>query len=296
MADNKPKEQKKYISNQSFKRVESTEREYSVAFRLFALFVSRALAKAKTVKEIDKIIRRLGNNPRYLKKVERMANKMVESQNRKSASIWRIYFEEYRGGPSKALSRKMQEKIDEVKLDDIIKENIERIKSFPEDIGEKAKDKLRMLIKQKITAGTRTSELAKYLKSIGVQRADLIARTETGKAQTEISKRRSTAVGVKAYIWKTSNDRRVRGSHRFMRDVICFWNDPPTPGRYETEGKPNNRKVHPGEDFNCRCIAVAIITAAQVREIAKGGKVKVWRNGGIHRMNVNKVIEMLEVK
>lgn len=284
------------VRKRDFERVESSERRYSVALRRFVLNISKSLQKANSVADIDKIIKRLGGNPKYLKKVERIAIDMVGSQNLKSKRIWKMYFKETRGLQTKALSQKAMRLIDDMSIDDLIKDNMKRIKSFPEDLGEIAKDEYRKLVKENISAGKRASQVAKHLRKVGVQRADLIARTETGKAQTAITEKRSRALGVKGYIWKTSNDRRVRGSHRLMRNVICFWNNPPVPGKYEVGSRKNNRAVHPGEDFNCRCIPEAIVFASQVREIAKGGKVQVWMNGMIQNMDVNKVIKLLGVE
>lgn len=281
------------FNKNDFKRNESNEREYSIKLQRKALQISRELSKAKSVSEIDRIVKRYGNNPKYLKWAESVAKEMIEGQDLKSKKIWKMYFNQLRGKQSKNLSSRLKKLYEKMKLDDLIKENEKIIKSFPATMGEKAKNKYRELVKQNVTGGTRASQIAKYLREIGIARADLIARTETGKAATAITERRSKDLGLTAYIWKTSLDKRVRQSHRIMNNVICFWSDKPIPGIYEDP--KNDRKVAPGEDFNCRCLAVTIVSKTQVKEISKGGKVKVWINNRIKELNVNKVIEMLGV-
>lgn len=294
MPKNKKKNNNLNVREKDFKVDYTAERKYSVALQRKALEITRALAKAKTVADIERIVKRYNNNPKYLKWAEKVVKEMIDAQDFKSKKIWRMYFNELRGKKSKTLAGKLKSLVEKMKLDDIIKQNEKLIKSFPEKMGEKAKQKHRELVKANVTSGKRASELSKYLKSIGIARADLIARTETGKAATAITERRSENLGLKGYIWKTSLDRRVRLSHRIMRNVICFWNEKPIPGIYETP--KNDREVAPGEDFNCRCLSVVIVEAIQVKALSKGGKVDVWHNNKIRKMNINTVINMLGVE
>ena len=220
---------------------------------------------------------------------------MIEGQNFKSKQMWRMYFNKYQGKKSMKIAARMKKLVDKINLDDIIKENEDVIKSFPVSMGEKARGEFRRLVKANIIGGKRASQISKYLKDIGINRANLIARTETGKAATAVTRSRSESLGLKAYIWKPSLDKRVRFSHRTMSNVICFWNERPIPGKYEPLHK-NDRAAHPGEDFQCRCLAVVIVTASQIRAIAKGGTVAVWKNGQIVRINTEQVIQMLGVE
>ncbi len=48
------------------------------------------------------------------------------------------------------------------------------------------------------------------------------------------------------YIWRTAGDDKVRPSHAANEGKIIAWDKPPDTG-------------HPGEDFNCRCKAVAYV-------------------------------------
>lgn len=73
-------------------------------------------------------------------------------------------------------------------------------------------------------------------------RAELIARTETGKLNSQMTQERMRSAGVDSYIWRTASDERVRPEHAGMEGKKFKWSEPPTTG-------------HPGEDFQCRCYA-----------------------------------------
>ena len=79
--------------------------------------------------------------------------------------------------------------------------------------------------------------------------ANTVARTETGKIYSEVTEYRQRELGVEKYQWLTAGDERVRDSHAALDGQIFSWDDPPT-----VEG----RKLNPGEDFNCRCIALPV--------------------------------------
>ncbi|MDN2565194.1 minor capsid protein [Aquibium sp. A9E412] len=57
-----------------------------------------------------------------------------------------------------------------------------------------------------------------------------------------INAERQQALGVERYIWRSRNDARVRPLHAAHDDGVFFWDAPPEGG-------------HPGEAYNCRCIA-----------------------------------------
>lgn len=97
--------------------------------------------------------------------------------------------------------------------------------------------------------GLRVEELrAKLLAKgdIAASRAELIARDQTLKLTGAITKARQTSAGITSYTWNTSNDDRVRESHAELDGQVFRWDTPPSVG-------------HPGEDFQCRCVALPII-------------------------------------
>lgn len=99
-----------------------------------------------------------------------------------------------------------------------------------------------------VEEGLRSSALADALEQrLGVtrSRAKLIARDQVGKAQSAVIEARQRALGITRYEWRTAGDDRVRPSHRALEGQVFRWDAPPAVG-------------HPGEDIQCRCIAIPI--------------------------------------
>lgn len=69
--------------------------------------------------------------------------------------------------------------------------------------------------------------------------------TEDGLARrfaARINAERQQALGIERYIWRSRDDPLVRALHAAHDDRVFFWDEPPEGG-------------HPGEAYNCRCIA-----------------------------------------
>jgi hypothetical protein len=62
--------------------------------------------------------------------------------------------------------------------------------------------------------------------------------------------------GVTGYYWKAHHDDRVREAHEAVDNMDAeepySWDDPPL----KAEDSSNGEDCHPGDDYNCRCIAV----------------------------------------
>lgn len=122
------------------------------------------------------------------------------------------------------------------------KANIDLIKSIPEQYFEK----LGEAVGKNMEAGMRFEDLAKEIERIGnvtESRAKLIARDQTSKMNGAFNEARQTSLGIDKYKWQTSGDERVREEHQANDGQVFSWNDPPATG-------------HPGDDINCRCVAV----------------------------------------
>jgi len=78
-------------------------------------------------------------------------------------------------------------------------------------------------------------------------RAKVIARDQIAKANSSFSRIRQVEAGVTSYVWRTSQDERVRPTHRSNNGKKIRWDQPPV-----TTG-------HPGHDIMCRCTAEAVI-------------------------------------
>jgi SPP1 gp7 family putative phage head morphogenesis protein len=83
-------------------------------------------------------------------------------------------------------------------------------------------------------------------------RATLIARTETARSASVLVQARAEHIGANEYEWLTSGDWKVRPSHRRLNHSRQRWDDPPL------SDAPDYHS-HPGQIFNCRCVALPIL-------------------------------------
>lgn len=107
---------------------------------------------------------------------------------------------------------------------------------------------VRELVEDPGTFGVRVEVLkARLLERADVSesRAELIARDQTLKLNGQITATRQQRAGVEEYVWSTSQDDRVRETHAELEGQRFSWLAPPEPG-------------HPGQDFQCRCVAIPV--------------------------------------
>ena len=132
-----------------------------------------------------------------------------------------------------------------------VAENAALIKSVP---GE-AIQKIQNEIINGYQAGRPASKIAKAVNLAYVaekSRARFIARDQVAKLNSQINRAQQEDAGVKEYIWSTSGDSRVREGHRALDGKRFKWSSPPI-----VDAK-TGRRCHPGEDYQCRCVALAV--------------------------------------
>lgn len=115
---------------------------------------------------------------------------------------------------------------------------------------------LRQTVLSNTARGQRAANLVKTIQdSYGVSKtkAKFLARQETSLLVSKMRELRYGSLGCKTYRWQGMNDGREREDHKVLNGSIHSWESPPITNR-ET-GARNN----PGEDFNCRCIAIPIL-------------------------------------
>lgn len=124
--------------------------------------------------------------------------------------------------------------------------NIKLIKSVPQgfysDVSQRVVTALRK--------GTRASDLQSMIQDrygVTESRARTIARDQIGKLNGELNKARQRNMGVERFVWRTSEDERVRPEHEDLDGKTFKWNDPPSEGI-------------PGEPINCRCEAEPVLS------------------------------------
>lgn len=112
------------------------------------------------------------------------------------------------------------------------------------------------------------------------KRAELIARTETGKLNNAATMATYRSAGVEYYVWLATPDERTRPAHAALNGRICavgdpdhwYEDNPDDPLRPLAHGR--GREMYhgdPGTDFQCRCTSVPwdprIDSRYSVREI-----------------------------
>lgn len=128
------------------------------------------------------------------------------------------------------------------RIRDFVTENAALIRSVNVD----ALSEVEAIVLRGVRDGSRHEDIAPEIeKRFGVSesRAALIARDQVGKFAAELNQARQTELGIKGYVWRTSNDERVRASHAEKEGRDYEWSDPPSD------------TGNPGEDVNCRCWA-----------------------------------------
>ena len=79
-----------------------------------------------------------------------------------------------------------------------------------------------------------------------------MARDQIAKLNSNIAQQQQRDAGVEEYIWSDSGDGRVRPSHKKLNGKRFRWDDPPV------VDEKTGRRCHPGEDYECRCVALAV--------------------------------------
>jgi SPP1 gp7 family putative phage head morphogenesis protein len=161
---------------------------------------------------------------------------------------------------------------------DLVEQNARLITSFPQDIATRANAFVREEAEKGRRASAIADDLMRQFPDMAESRIQLIARTETSKASTALTRARSEELGTVAYVWRSSKDARVRRSHRRMDGVIVFWSDPPSPEELDREKRSYGR-YHAGDTFNCRCFPVPVLRLDHVKWPAR-----VHVDGEIRRM------------
>lgn len=134
-------------------------------------------------------------------------------------------------------------------LRSLMADQVTLIKSLPLEAAER----VHRLAIEGIETGGRASSLAAEIMRTGevtLSRANLIARTETGRVSTVLTQVRAQHIGSPGYNWRTVGDSDVRPSHRAMNGKFVAWEAPPT-----LDGLTG----HAGAIPNCRCFCEPVI-------------------------------------
>jgi len=114
---------------------------------------------------------------------------------------------------------------------------------------------LRESVQANTFTGNRSAKLIAHIEqnyNVSKRKARFLARQETSLLMSKFRETRYKESGSQKYIWRGAMDAREREDHRELEGKIIYWDDPPVVDRR------TGRRGHAGEDFGCRCVAVAI--------------------------------------
>lgn len=169
-------------------------------------------------------------------------------------------------------------------LEVLIMENASYIKSIPDYlIGNVAKRVMQSFKGEPMPENRTLRQQIKEEFKVSDQRAKVLARDQTAKMNTSLTKVRQEKLGIDWYVWKTVEDERVVGrpgglypkgtklhrNHWIMQDKVCKWDDPTVYSddggetwKKRTENMPQNA---PGQDIQCRCRAAPYINIEKLK-------------------------------
>lgn len=116
------------------------------------------------------------------------------------------------------------------------------------NIADTAVTQLGPIIQDGLLNGTSTKNMAKAITErfgVAESRATFLARDQTATLNAQVSSVRMQSAGITKYEWSTSKDERVRPEHAARDGKVYEWSSPPDGG-------------NPGEDYNCRCVAIPV--------------------------------------
>jgi SPP1 gp7 family putative phage head morphogenesis protein len=233
------------------------ERDYQT---LIAKLIGKFLPEGLTTPAgVLRAFANLANNPDVLESLAKpIAERMVTQLKFDNARSWIEAASKSSRGREiyEALQNEMDTGVGQ-RVRELVAENAKLISSIPRAI----RADLNQEINRLQLAGKRPESIEDFLRrrvpQITRARAALVARTETGKAATALTRARSEDLNIKWYVWISVKDARVRPSHRLMHQVLVAWADPPNP---ETLARETNTHgpYHAGNIWNCRCDALPV--------------------------------------
>lgn len=210
---------------------------------------------------------------------ERLAIKMVDWTNVVNARTWRSAAERTTG--SRKLYAALRGELRGVvgyKARQIVNQNARLITSIPRKTASHITHKI-FAAQQ---AGARPETIAKMMRvglpKLMTNEIKLTARTETAKASSALTRARADELNLPFYIWLTSEDQRVRRSHRLMDGIVVPYSQAPSPEALAGE-KSTLGHYHAGEAPNCRCTQIVVLSYADLRF-----PIRIYWGGRIQRM------------
>lgn len=168
--------------------------------------------------------------------------------------------------PSLALNKFSSPLLDkniDLMLKSWVSTNTKLIKSIESNLLEQ----VGVIIESGYRSGVSATTLSQQIKSrfnVSQSRSRLIARDQTSKLHSNYIEYEHKQLNIKEYIWSTSDDERVRTSHKVLNQKVCQWSDPLTyrdkvGDKLKHKSSIGGVPLQCGIDFQCRCGIIAVI-------------------------------------
>lgn len=264
---------------------QNAERRYLRALRRLLGHVDVIVQGAATPQEACGLLEALTLTPQYRTLADEAAQRMATLLAVGQRTTWRRAAAASSKGRLiyKALRREnATSSAVGLAINDIVAQNARLISSVPHDVASELSQLALKRTQQGLRPDAIMEEIRRRAPELSERQARTIARTESSKASTALVEARSRALGLDLYEWSTMGDGiLVRPSHRIMDGVICSWSDPPSPERLA--GERDYGAYHPGNIFNCRCIALPVMSLSDIHYPCKAysrGKIHNVRSAG----------------
>jgi hypothetical protein len=194
----------------------------------------------------------LAETPDFRDAAWRLALDMVREVARVNATSWRAAAVKSTRARQiyAALHAEIERNGFESELSQLAYRNAQLITSLPAELAERVTAHAAELEQKGARAVEIEREIRRLTPELAGSRIRLIARTEISRAETDLTRVRSERIGIEWYQWQTSEDQRVRRSHRNMDQVLVAWGDPPQPEELVGE-KSTLGRAHAGCFPNC---------------------------------------------
>ncbi len=227
--------------------------------------------------------------PELVRRAEAISRTMAERVLRVNAASWREAA--MKSTRAKEMYRALSAEVNRTgvwsTIQQISRRNAKLIRSVPRAVSEEITRKsteLQLAGERHETLQEKLREIAPHLTRTKIR---LIARTEISRAETDITVARARGIGIEWGQWRSSNDQRVRPSHRLMNKVLVKFSDPPDPEILAGE-KSNAGHYLAGQTYNCRCVLLPVATLDEIEWPAR-----VYTAGRIRRMNRPQFAKMI---
>lgn len=243
------------VQRTQFKLSKNAHGPYAKQLRSVATQVGKIVRKFVTstgVTDPHKLIDALQRYAEILTPwAQRVAESLLSDVNIRDTKSWERYSSNIGLGIKKEIRNAPVGNV----MRDLMQQQVTLIKSLPIQAAER----VHHTVITGLAKGQRADVVAAEILRTGLvtkSRAMLIARTETSRAATSLTRARAEYIGSEQYIWRSSGDSDVRPLHRKLNGKVFYWHDPPI-------ADESGIRAAPGSIWNCRCYAEPILKDAE---------------------------------